>query len=99
MSTTENQTSNAPAATQGGNQGLGHVDTGAPADTIYGFHSLSEQKNAAEDKYKNRAIASAGGEPLDGDKGDASFMNRKPGGGETLPLWEQAKGVFGGKSE
>ncbi|KAL4942602.1 hypothetical protein BDV06DRAFT_222040 [Aspergillus oleicola] len=93
---TEHQTSNAPAATQGGTQGLGHVATDAPADTIYGFHSLSEQKSAAEDKYKNRAVASAGGEPLDGDKEDTSFMNRKPGGGETLPGWEKAKEMVAG---
>ncbi|KAL4922439.1 hypothetical protein BDW62DRAFT_172514 [Aspergillus aurantiobrunneus] len=94
----EHPTTNRPAATQGGNQGLGHVDTDAPADTIYGFHSLEEQKGAAEDKYKTRAINSAG-EPLAGDKEDTSFMNRKPGGGETLPGWEKAREMVTGKFE
>ncbi|KAL4865592.1 hypothetical protein BDV12DRAFT_147644 [Aspergillus spectabilis] len=95
----ESQTTNNPAATQGGNQGLGHVYTDSPSDTIYGFHSLEQQKGAAEEKYKTRAIDSAGGEKLPGDKEDTSFMNRKPGGGETLPGWNEVKGVFTGSSE
>ncbi|KAL4804366.1 hypothetical protein BDV18DRAFT_143052 [Aspergillus unguis] len=99
MSAPESQTSNRPAATQGGSQGLGHVDTDAPADTIYGFHSLEQQKGAAEDKYKNRAMASAGVEPLQGDKEDTSFMNTKPGGNETLPGWGAVKDMVSGKSE
>ncbi|KAL4780433.1 hypothetical protein BJX76DRAFT_338062 [Aspergillus varians] len=93
----EHQTTNRPAATQGGNEGLGHVDMDAPADTIYGFHSLKEQKGAAEEKYKTRAIESAGGKALAGDKEDTSFMNRKPGGGETLPGWEKVKSMVSGE--
>ncbi|KAI9370059.1 hypothetical protein BJX61DRAFT_113158 [Aspergillus egyptiacus] len=93
----ESQTTNRPAATQGGAQGLGHVDTGCPADTIYGFHSLEQQKATAEDKYVNKALASAG-KPQQGDRGkeDSSFMNRKPGGGETLPGWDKAKEMISG---
>ncbi|KAL3465937.1 hypothetical protein BJX64DRAFT_251303 [Aspergillus heterothallicus] len=93
---TESATTNAPAATQGGAQGLGHVTTGPPSDTIYGFHSLEEQKSAAEDKYKTRANASSGAEPLEGEKPDTTFMNRKPGGGETLPGWDKAKEMVSG---
>ncbi|OJI98221.1 hypothetical protein ASPVEDRAFT_37663 [Aspergillus versicolor CBS 583.65] len=94
----ENQTTNNPAATQGGNEGPGHVPTDAPADTIYSFNSLKEQKHAAEDKYMARAAASAGEEPP-AQKEDTSFMNHKPGGGETLPGWDTMKGIFTGKSE
>ncbi|KAL2822835.1 hypothetical protein BDW59DRAFT_163645 [Aspergillus cavernicola] len=94
-SATEIQTTNRPVATQGGSEGLGHVATDCPADTIYGFHSLEQQKGAAVDKYRNRAVESAG-EPLPADKEDTSFMNRKPGGGETLPGWEKAKGIISG---
>ncbi|KAL4743904.1 hypothetical protein BDV11DRAFT_165596 [Aspergillus similis] len=93
---TESQTTNRPAATQGGNEGLGHVDMDRPADTIYGFHSLEQQKNAAGDKYTSRAMASAGQEPLEGDKEDTSFMNHKPGGAGTLPGWEMAKEMITG---
>ncbi|KAL2832701.1 hypothetical protein BJY01DRAFT_100024 [Aspergillus pseudoustus] len=93
---TENATTNAPAATQGGAQGLGHVATGPPSDTIYGFHSLEQQKGAAEDKYKTRVTASSSAEPLQDKKEDTSFMNRKPGGGETLPGWEKAKEIISG---
>ncbi|KAL4759333.1 uncharacterized protein BDW70DRAFT_84854 [Aspergillus foveolatus] len=96
---TESQTTNRPAATQGGNEGLGHADMNRPADTIYGFHSLKQQKNAAEDKYTSRAMASAEQEPLEGDKEDTSFMNHKPGGAGTLPGWETAKEMITGKSE
>jgi hypothetical protein len=66
-----------------------------PADTIYGFHSLKQQKNAAEGKYTSRAMASAEQEPLEGDK-DTSFMNHKPGGAGTLPGWETAKEMITG---
>lgn len=68
----------------------------APADTIFGFHSLEEQKDAAGSKFRNRAMESAGGEPLAEDKEDTSFMNRKPGGGETLPGWEKIKDIASG---
>ncbi|RDW81445.1 uncharacterized protein DSM5745_05002 [Aspergillus mulundensis] len=93
---TESKTTNRPEATQGGNEGIGHAYIDAPADTIYGFHSLEQQKDAASDKYKTRAMASAGEEPLEGDKEDTSFMNRKPGGGETLPGWNAAKEMVTG---
>ncbi|KAL2811491.1 hypothetical protein BJX63DRAFT_275223 [Aspergillus granulosus] len=86
---TENATTSDPDATQG----LGHVATGPPADTICGFHSLEQQKRAAEDRYKMRATASSGAGPLEE---DTSFMNRKPGGGETLPGWEKAKEMMSG---
>ncbi|CEL05086.1 hypothetical protein ASPCAL06206 [Aspergillus calidoustus] len=95
---TEHQTTNAPDVTQGGAQGLGHVATGPPSDTIYGFHSLEQQKGAAEDKYKTRANASSGAEPLEGEKEDTSFMNRKPAGGETLPGWNKVKEMVSGSS-
>ncbi|KAL2870332.1 uncharacterized protein BJX67DRAFT_280578 [Aspergillus lucknowensis] len=94
----EHRAINPPTTTQGGYQGLGHVPTDAPADTIYGFHSLEQQKGAAEDKFLNRAAASAG-QPLQGGKEDSSFVKRKPGGGETLPGWEKAKEVIKGSSE
>lgn len=37
-----------------------------------------------------RAAASAGEEPP-AQKEDTSFMNRKPGGGETMPGWGKLK--------
>lgn len=42
-----------------------------------------------------RAAASAGEEPS-AQKEDTSFMNHKPGGGETLPGWDTMKGMFTG---
>ncbi|KAL3470758.1 hypothetical protein BJX99DRAFT_238859 [Aspergillus californicus] len=96
-SASEHPTTNRPAATQGGEEGTGHVATNCPADTIYGFHSLEQQKGAAVDKYKNRAVESAG-EPLPGDKEDASFMAKKPGGAGTFPGWDKMKHMVGGSS-
>ncbi|KAL2793224.1 hypothetical protein BJX66DRAFT_231142 [Aspergillus keveii] len=55
---------------------------------------ISKQKAAGEQRYKS-AEAEAGAIPAEVE-GDPSFMKRKPGGSDTLPGWNQAKGALGG---
>ncbi|KAI9370610.1 hypothetical protein BJX61DRAFT_514855 [Aspergillus egyptiacus] len=84
---------------KGGIQGIssnlpGSSDSGSKLATLNGeFPSMKEQKGAAEEKYLSR-FAEAGG-PLPSTAEDASFMNHKPGGGDTLPGWNKLRGMMG----
>ncbi|KAL4915651.1 hypothetical protein BDW62DRAFT_203411 [Aspergillus aurantiobrunneus] len=54
--------------------------------------SLTEQKAAGEQSYQQN-LADAGAVPSSGNAG-VGFMGHKPGGSDTLPGWEKAKGAF-----
>ncbi|KAL2811592.1 hypothetical protein BJX63DRAFT_398825 [Aspergillus granulosus] len=55
-----------------------------------GLSSITEQKASGEQRYKND-VAEAGAIPSES---DPSFMKHKPGGSDTLPGWNKAKGAL-----
>lgn len=69
-------------------------NTTKPSSTSGGMSSISEQKAAGEESYR-QDLEEAGAVPsAQKSNADASFMNHKPGGSDTLPGWETAKGAF-----
>ncbi|KAJ5253192.1 hypothetical protein N7489_003602 [Penicillium chrysogenum] len=84
------------------NAGFGHEAARKPASTIGNFLGLKEQKGRAENKYLQGVDLAAngidttttsGGEPTCASE-DHSFMERKPGGSDTLPGWKMAKRIL-----
>ncbi|KAJ5264656.1 hypothetical protein N7534_007967 [Penicillium rubens] len=84
------------------NAGLGHEAARKSASTIGNFLGLKEQKGRAENKYLQGVDLAAngidttttsGGEPTCASE-DHSFMERKPGGSDTLPGWKMAKRIL-----
>ncbi|KAL4886003.1 hypothetical protein BJY04DRAFT_98149 [Aspergillus karnatakaensis] len=71
--------------------GSGESHTGKLSSLTGELSSLKDQKAAGEQRYQDD-VNEAGGVPATASE-DASFMNRKPGGSDTLPGWEQAKGA------
>lgn len=58
--------------------------------------SLREQKATGKESYRHD-LAKAGTVPSSEESNaGASFMGHKPGGSDTLPGWEKAKGVING---
>lgn len=56
--------------------------------------SISEQKAAGEESYRHD-LEEAGGVPsAEESNAAAGFMAHKPGGSDTLPGWETAKGAL-----
>ncbi|KAL2863270.1 uncharacterized protein BJX67DRAFT_364308 [Aspergillus lucknowensis] len=52
--------------------------------------SISEQKAAGKKSYRDE-LMEAGAMPTSEDR---SFAQHKPGGSDTLPGWNKAKGAF-----
>ncbi|KGO69304.1 hypothetical protein PITC_095030 [Penicillium italicum] len=88
--------------TETADTGLGHVTPENPASTTGNFLGLEDQKGHGEHKYLERVNLAANdtqspttsGEELTCATEDHSFMERKPGGPDTLPGWKAAKSVL-----
>ncbi|KAJ5283492.1 FAD dependent oxidoreductase [Penicillium chrysogenum] len=88
--------------TKASDTGLGHVAAHNPASTTGKFLGLEDQTGRAERKYLEHVdlaandaepTATSGGEPTCATE-DHSFMERKPGGPDTLPGWKAAKNIL-----
>ncbi|KAJ5244948.1 FAD dependent oxidoreductase [Penicillium chrysogenum] len=82
--------------------GLGHVAARNPASTTGKFLGLEDQTGRAERKDLEHVDLAAndveptttsGGQPTCATE-DHSFMERKPGGPDTLPGWKAAKNIL-----
>lgn len=63
------------------------------SSTSGGMSSISEQKATGEASYRHD-LEEVGGVPGAGSDAGAGFAYHKPGGSDTLPGWETAKGAF-----
>ncbi|KAL3463686.1 hypothetical protein BJX64DRAFT_287155 [Aspergillus heterothallicus] len=73
--------------------GSGESQTSKLSSMSGELSDITEQKAAGEQRYKNR-VAEAGAIPSESE-GGPSFMKHKPGGSDTLPGWNKAKGALG----
>ncbi|KAL2851069.1 hypothetical protein BJY01DRAFT_245171 [Aspergillus pseudoustus] len=70
--------------------GSGESQTSKLSSMSGEMSGLSEQKAAGKQQYKND-VDEAGAIPSES---DPSFMKHKPGGSDTLPGWNKARGAF-----
>ncbi|OGM45193.1 hypothetical protein ABOM_005846 [Aspergillus bombycis] len=80
-----------------GGEGAGHISdkTKTSFSSANEFSSLREQKGMAERNFLDRRNRELGEQEGTCATEDHSFMTKKPGGSDTLPGWEKAKGALG----
>ncbi|KAB8249759.1 hypothetical protein F9C07_2126779 [Aspergillus flavus] len=80
-----------------GGEGTGHISDKIKTSLSSAdeFSSLRDQKGMAESNFMDRRNREMGEHEGTCATEDHSFMTQKPGGSDTLPGWEKAKGVLG----
>ncbi|KAL4805102.1 hypothetical protein BDV18DRAFT_141946 [Aspergillus unguis] len=56
--------------------------------------SITEQKRAGEKSYRKEVEEAGGPVPSQHEASGQGFMSTKPGGSDTLPGWDKAKGAI-----